>query len=161
VITLVLGGARSGKSVIGERIAAQLPAPVLYFATAVVDDDDELGARVAAHRDRRPSDWKTIEASFDLVGALRSAHEGTALVDALGPWVAGHPDFLVDANGLVDALTGRGGDSVVVSEEVGLGVHPSTAAGRRFRDSLGELNRAIADIADEVLLVIAGRVLPL
>jgi adenosyl cobinamide kinase/adenosyl cobinamide phosphate guanylyltransferase len=83
------------------------------------------------------------------------------LVDALGPWVAGHRDFVVDAGALVEALTSRVGDSVVVSEEVGLGVHPSTEAGRRFRDALGELNRAIADIADEVLLVVAGRVLPL
>jgi adenosyl cobinamide kinase/adenosyl cobinamide phosphate guanylyltransferase len=161
MITLVLGGARSGKSEIAERLVAQLPLPVLYFATAVVKDDDDFAARVAAHQDRRPSDWKTIEADVDLAGALRSARDGTVLVDALGPWVASHPDFLVDADALVDALTNRDGDSVVVSEEVGLGVHPSTEAGRHFRDALGELNRAIADIADEVLLVIAGRVLPL
>jgi adenosyl cobinamide kinase/adenosyl cobinamide phosphate guanylyltransferase len=161
VITLVLGGARSGKSEVAERLAAELPSPVLYFATAVVEDDDDLAARVAAHRDRRPSEWKTIEAGADLAGALRSAHDGTVLVDALGPWVAGHRDFVVDARALVEALTSRVGDSVVVSEEVGLGVHPSTEAGRRFRDALGELNRAIADIADEVLLVVAGRVLPL
>jgi adenosyl cobinamide kinase/adenosyl cobinamide phosphate guanylyltransferase len=161
VITLVLGGARSGKSEIAEQLAARSPSPVLYFATAVVDGDDDLAARVAVHRDRRPSDWKTIEAGTDLAGALRSAPAGTALVDALGPWVASHDDLVVDARALVDALTNRDGDAVVVSEEVGLGVHPSTEAGRRFRDALGELNRAVADQADEVLLVIAGRVLPL
>ena len=160
MITLVLGGARSGKSEIAERLAARLPSPVLYIATAVVDGDDDLAARVAAHQDRRPSGWKTIESGADLAGALRSAR-GTALVDALGPWVAGHDDFAVDAVDLVDALKGRDGDAVVVSEEVGLGVHPSTEAGRRFRDALGELNRAVADAADEVLLVVAGRVLPL
>ena len=161
MITLVLGGARSGKSETAERLAAELPAPVLYFATAVVDDDDDLAARVAVHQERRPSEWKTIEAGADLAGALRSAPDGTALIDALGPWVASHPEFLVDARGLVDALMSRQGDAVVVSEEVGLGVHPSTEAGRCFRDALGELNRTVADIADEVLLVIAGRVLPL
>jgi adenosyl cobinamide kinase/adenosyl cobinamide phosphate guanylyltransferase len=161
MITLVLGGARSGKSEIAEELAARLPSPVLYFATAVIADDDDLAARVAAHQDRRPSDWKTIEPGDDLAGALRSTGDGTALVDALGPWVAGHHDFLVDTRSLVDALKSRHGDAVVVSEEVGLGVHPSTEAGRRFRDALGDLNRAVADIADEVLLVVAGRVVPL
>ena len=161
MITLVLGGARSGKSEIAEQLAARSPSPVVYFATAVVGDDDDLAARVAVHRDRRPSDWKTIEAGADLTMALRSERNGTALVDALGPWVASHDDFVVDANALVDALASREGDAVVVSDEVGLGVHPSTEAGRHFRDALGELNRAVADAADEVLLVIAGRVLPL
>ena len=161
MITLVLGGARSGKSEIAEQLAARSPSPVLYFATAVVADDDDLAVRVAAHRHRRPSDWKTIEAGADLTNALRAERNGTALVDALGPWVAGHDGFVVDATALVDALTSRDGDAVVVSEEVGLGVHPSTEAGRHFRDALGELNRAVADAADDVLLVIAGRVLPL
>ena len=140
MITLVLGGARSGKSEIAEGLAARLAAPVLYFATAEVADDDDLAARVAVHRDRRPSDWKTIEPGNDLAGALRSNRDGTALVDA---------------------LKSRSGDAIVVSEEVGLGVHPSTEAGRRFRDALGDVNRAVADAADEVLLVVAGRVLPL
>ena len=160
MITLVLGGARSGKSEVAEQLAARLPSPVLYFATAHVADDD-LAARVAVHRDRRPSDWKTIESRIDLVTALRSNRDGTALVDALGPWVASHHDFLVDTPSLLDALTSRNGDAIVVSEEVGLGVHPSTEAGRRFRDALGDVNRAIADVADEVLLVVAGRVLRL
>jgi adenosyl cobinamide kinase/adenosyl cobinamide phosphate guanylyltransferase len=161
LITLVLGGARSGKSEISERLAAQLPSPVLYFATARVADDDDLAARVAAHQARRPSEWKTIEAGTDLAGALRIPLDGTVLIDALGPWVASHHDFVVDASAFIEALTNREGDAVVVSEEVGLGVHPSTEAGRHFRDALGELNRAVADVADEVLLVIAGRVLPL
>ena len=160
MITLVLGGARSGKSEIAEGLVAKRPPPIVYFATAQPEGDDDFTARVARHRERRPSDWKTIEASTDLVGALQ-ATPGTALVDALGPWVANHTDFEVDVDALIAALTRRDGDAVVVSEEVGLGVHPSTEAGRHFRDALGELNHAIADIADEVLLVIAGRVLPL
>ena len=161
MITLVLGGARSGKSEIAEGLAAELPSPVVYFATADIEADDDLAARVAVHRDRRPSEWKTIEARHDLAGALRDDRAGTALIDALGPWLAAHDDYVVDIRALVDAIVSRDGDAVIVSEEVGLGVHPSTEAGRRFRDALGDVNRAIADIADEVLLVVAGRVLPL
>ncbi len=161
MITLVLGGARSGKSEIAERLAARLAHPVRYFATATLDGDADLAARVAAHQDRRPSDWKTIEAGLDLAGALRTSPDGTALVDALGPWLAAHDDFRVDTAALLDALGSRDGDTIVVSEEVGLGVHPSSEAGRHFRDALGALNRAVADVADEVLLVVAGRVLPL
>ena len=161
MITLVLGGARSGKSEVAERLATRSAPPVLYFATATVNGDDDLAARVATHRDRRPSDWKTIEAGADLSGALRSEPDATAIVDALGPWMATHDAFRVDIIDLLDALTARAGDTIVVSEEVGLGVHPSSEAGRRFRDALGELNRAVAAVADEVLLVVAGRVLPL
>jgi adenosyl cobinamide kinase/adenosyl cobinamide phosphate guanylyltransferase len=160
VITLVLGGARSGKSEIAEGLAAKRPAPIVYFATAQPEGDDDFTARVERHRDRRPSDWTTIEAGSDLVGALHST-SGTALIDALGPWLANHADFAVDVDALIAALTQRDGDTVVVSEEVGLGVHPSTEAGRHFRDALGDVNRAIADVADEVLLVVAGRVLRL
>ena len=160
VITLVLGGARSGKSEVAERFTARLPAPVTYVATASPSDDD-FAARIAAHRDRRPSDWKIVEAGIDLVTALREADATTVLVDALGPWVAAHDDFRTDTVALIATLMDRRGDTVVVSEEVGLSVHPSSEAGRRFRDALGDVNRAVADVADEVLLVIAGRVLPL
>jgi adenosyl cobinamide kinase/adenosyl cobinamide phosphate guanylyltransferase len=160
MITLVLGGARSGKSEVAERLAARLPAPVTYVATATIGDDEDLAARVATHRDRRPADWKTVEAGSDLAGTVRSTG-GTLLVDAIGPWVAGHDAFAVDISALVGALTQCTGDVVIVSEEVGLGVHPSTEAGRRFRDALGDVNHALASVADEVLLVIAGRVLSL
>jgi adenosylcobinamide kinase / adenosylcobinamide-phosphate guanylyltransferase len=161
VITLVLGGARSGKSVVAERLVARLPAPTTYVATAVIHGDADMAARVAVHRDRRPAGWRTVEAS----GARLAVHvenlEGSVLVDSLGPWVAGVPGFDVDLTGLCHALTERSGDTVIVSEEVGLGVHPTTDAGRRFRDVLGEVNQAVAAIADEVLLVVAGRTLRL
>jgi adenosyl cobinamide kinase/adenosyl cobinamide phosphate guanylyltransferase len=161
MITLVLGGSRSGKSDVAERLVARLPTPVTYIATAILGDDDDLAARVATHRDRRPSEWKTTEAGAELVDAVRAAGDDSVLVDAIGPWVAAHDDFVVEIAALIDALVRRRGDSVVVSEEVGLGVHPSTEAGRRFRDALGDVNRALADAADEVLFVVAGRVLPL
>ena len=161
MIVLVLGGARSGKSAAAERRATELAGeePVTVFATAMVSDDD-MAARVAAHRARRPATWHTIETGADLVHALGS-RGGVALVDSLGTWVAATPDLAVDADALCRALVDRGGDTVVVSEEVGLGVHPSSEAGRRFRDVLGSVNQAVAAIADEVLLAVAGRTLAL
>lgn len=161
MIALVLGGARSGKSKVAESRAAGLAAggPVTVLATAVVADDD-MAARVAAHRARRPATWLTVETGADLVGALVSC-TGVALVDALGTWVAAAADLSVDAEGLCTALADRRGDTVVVSEEVGLGVHPSSEAGRRFRDVVGTLNQAVASIADDVVLVVAGRTLTL
>ena len=161
MIVLVLGGARSGKSAVGERLATDLAGggPVTVLATAVVGDED-MAVRVAAHRARRPRHWATVEPGRDLVGALRVAG-GTVLVDALGTWVAGAAGFTVDIAALSEALTTRDDPTVVVSDEVGLGVHPTTEAGRRFRDALGELNAAVARVADEVLLVVAGRALRL
>lgn len=159
MITLVLGGARSGKSAVAERLVARLAEPITYVATATITDD-EFAARIARHRDRRPPEWTTIEAGGHLVATVQKTN-GTVLIDALGPWVAANDDFAVDTDALVAALTSRSGDSVIVSEEVGLGVHPSTEVGRAFRDVLGDVNRAVAEVADEVLLVVAGRVLPL
>ncbi len=159
MISLVLGGARSGKSVIAEGITARLPEPVTYLATGVPEDAD-MAARVAAHRARRPPHWQTAEVGSQLCAALERL-EGTVLVDALGTWVAAHAAFDVDSARLCRILAVRRGDTVVVSEEVGLGVHPSSEAGRRFRDALGQVNQAVAAIADEVLLVVAGRVLKL
>ena len=159
MITLVLGGARSGKSAVAERVAARLPGPITYLATLTPGDPD-LAARIEAHRARRPAGWRTVEAGAELPAVLRSV-PGPVLVDALGPWVAASPGMIVDAGALCAALTGRAADTVVVSEEVGLGVHPATESGRRFRDALGTLNQSVAAVADEVLLVVAGRTLRL
>ncbi len=153
---MVLGGTRSGKSEISERIAATLSAPITYVATASVGNDPDLEARVALHRERRPADWETIEAGPDLPKVL-AAMQGTALVDSIGTWIAGVPEFAVDVDALCDACRSRDGDTVVVSEEVGLAVHPPTEVGRRFVDAIGECNRRLATIADRVLLVVAGR----
>ncbi len=161
-VTLVLGGARSGKSAIAERLVASLPVPTSYLATAVVDPGDaDLAARIEAHRARRPADWGLLECGRDLPAALQST-EGTVLVDSLGTWVAAYDGDDPDLAGLLTALLVRTGDTVLVSDEVGLGVHPATEVGRRFREQLGEVHTAISEqVADEVLLVVAGRVLPL
>ena len=163
-LTLVLGGARSGKSRLAESMAAAAPPPVSYLATAAADPDDaDWAARVAAHRARRPSAWTTVEAGASLVAHLGTTG-GTVLVDSLGTWVAAHPDLDADAGALVAALRARrdrGDVTVVVSEEVGLGVHPASDVGRRFRDALGSVNQAVADVADRAVLVVAGRTIPL
>jgi adenosyl cobinamide kinase/adenosyl cobinamide phosphate guanylyltransferase len=155
MITLVLGGARSGKSELAEQLAAAEPGPVTYIATALVGDDD-FAARVDAHRARRPPSWRTIEAGVGLIEALASV-AGTALVDSLGTWLAASPGFEADVDGLLAVLRKRTGGTVLVSEEVGLGVHPSTEVGGRFRDVLGILNRRVSAAADDVFLVVAGR----
>lgn len=160
-VVLVLGGARSGKSRVAERLVASFGEPVTYLATASVPaDDPEMLARVAEHRARRPATWTTLEVGTDLAGALGTV-SGPAVVDSLGTWVARLPAFAADAGALCEALRRRSGPTVVVSEEVGLGVHPSTEEGRRFRDALGALNEVVAAAADDVLFVVAGRALPL
>jgi adenosylcobinamide kinase/adenosylcobinamide-phosphate guanylyltransferase len=163
-VVLVLGGSRSGKSEVAERRAADLAADgsVTYVATGWAPDgsDPSWQARIAAHQLRRPPTWTTVEAGADLAGSIAAA-DGVVLVDSLGTWVSGAEGFEVDVETLVEVLAGRGAPTVLVSDEVGLGVHPETAAGVAFRDALGDVNRAVAAVADEVLLVVAGRVLPL
>jgi len=160
VLVLVLGGTRSGKSELAERWAGTA-GPVTYLATGSASDAG-MADRIARHRDRRPASWTTVEAGADLAAALDAVPStDTVLVDALGTWVAAHPDFRVAVDPLVVALRRRRGLTVVVSDEVGLGVHPSSELGVRFRDVLGAVNRAVADAADRAVLVVAGRVLDL
>ena len=159
MIVLVLGGTRSGKSEVGERLAAREGEPVTVVVPAVVQDA-EHGDRVAAHRARRPATWTTVECGREVVAAVEAA-PGPVLLDSLGTWVAGSDDLAVDTGGLVETLQRRSATTVVVSEEVGLAVHASTELGRRFTDALGVLNSAIAAVADRVFLVVAGRVLQL
>ena len=162
-IALVLGGARSGKSAEAERLVAAWAAgqPVTYVATALLDTDDpSLADRVAAHRARRPTSWVTVDAGVDLSAILRAA-VGPVLLDSLGPWVAAGFPAMPDAGPVLAALEERDGDTVVVSDEVGLAVHPASESGRWFVDALGSLNQAVAALADDVRLVVAGRVLVL
>lgn len=165
MITLVLGGTRSGKSEVAERIAGNAPDgdPVTYVATARLDPGDaDHAARIDRHRIRRPVSWYTVECPDPAVlpGVLRDLR-GTVLLDSLGTWLTGHPDLDADTAALVAALADRDGDTVVVSEEVGLAPHAPTELGRRFADQLGLVNQAVAAVADRAFLVVGGRALEL
>jgi len=159
MIVMVIGGTRSGKSEVAESMAANLGEPVTVIVPGAAVDDDHA-ARIAVHRGRRPQSWVTVECGPELVDAIRSA-SGTVLVDSLGTWISSTPEMAVDADALVHALRDRAAPTVVVAEEVGLAVHPTTEAGRRFVDALGSTNAAVARAADDVVLVVAGRTLRL
>ncbi|MFH0176891.1 bifunctional adenosylcobinamide kinase/adenosylcobinamide-phosphate guanylyltransferase [Streptomyces cacaoi] len=174
--TLVLGGARSGKSVEAERRLESFP-DVLYVATGGTrGGDTEWASRVAAHRDRRPGSWRTVE-TCDLVPLL--AQDGAPLlIDCLSLWLT---DVMDSVGAWDDAQWADGGERalrarvvelaeavrsarrtvVLVSNEVGSGIVPATASGRRYRDELGRLNAAVAAECEEVVLVVAGQALVL
>ena len=159
-ITLVLGGARSGKSRYAESLIAACPPPRLYVATAE-PFDDEMRARIAEHRARRSADWRVIEAPRDLVDALRKNSAGGAvLVDCLTLWLSNlmlaDVEIEAECDRLEAVLAGVAGPIVLVSNEVGLGIVPDNALARRFRDAQGRLNQRIAACADRVVLMVAG-----
>ena len=157
-ISLVLGGARSGKSRYAESVIAVLPPPWTYVATAEAGDA-EMAERIATHRARRGADWQTIEAPRDLPAALKSA-QGPLLVDCLTLWLSNL--MLAEANIdaetalLEQALAAAPAPVVLVANEVGSGIVPEHPLGRRFRDLQGLLNQRIAARADRVVLVVAG-----
>jgi adenosylcobinamide kinase / adenosylcobinamide-phosphate guanylyltransferase len=156
---LVLGGARSGKSRHAEALAAGHGGDKLYIATAQAGDD-EMAARIAAHRSRRGPDWSTVEAPLALVEALESAAEPFVLVDCLTLWISnlllGGHDIAPQVERLAKAVGARPGTVVVVSNEVGLGIVPDNPLARRFRDEAGLANQRLAQACDEVVLVTAG-----
>ena len=158
---LVLGGARSGKSRYAEARVAALSGPPVYVATAEAGDD-EMRARIAAHRRRRGIRWATVEAPLDLVGALqdRRGAGGAVLVDCLTLWISNlmHAGRDVDAEGarLVAALNGLDRTVVFVSNEVGLGIVPDNPLARAFRDHAGRLHQTLAAHCDEVVFIAAG-----
>ena len=159
-VTLVLGGARSGKSRYAESLVTARPHPWVYIATAEARDD-EMAARIAAHQARRAEGWQTIEAPHELPEALRDAPQGAAvLVDCLTLWLSNvmHAEFDIDeiTLKLEEALRVRTGTTVLVSNEVGLGIVPDNALARAFRDHAGNLNQAIAETANRVHFIAAG-----
>jgi adenosylcobinamide kinase/adenosylcobinamide-phosphate guanylyltransferase len=181
MLTLILGGARSGKSDLAVRLAAAKPGGVLFVAT-MAPGDDELRARVAAHRASRPVAWRTVEATIDVPQALASAGAGEIIViDCVTLWVS---NLLLDSttdiddippgdaalaaervlralDAMLDAVATFDGDVIVVSNEVGLGVVPRYPLGRLFRDAIGAANSAIAARADRVYYLVAGLALEL
>jgi adenosyl cobinamide kinase/adenosyl cobinamide phosphate guanylyltransferase len=152
-LVLLLGGARSGKSRLAVERADAEGAPVTFIATGEAGDE-EMAKRIELHKAERPASWTTVEEPLELRRALRAVPTGdTAIVDCLSLWVAnGGGD-----DGAVRAATEREGLTIVVTNEVGLGIVPDNALARAYRDDLGRVNAAWADAADEVYLVVAGK----
>lgn len=157
-VTLVLGGARSGKSAHAERLIEALGVPALYIATAAAGDA-EMAARIAAHRARRGNLWTTREAPLDLASAIAEA-DRPVLVDCLTLWVSNlmHAGRDVAAEGerLAETLAAVRAPAVLVANEVGLGIVPDNALAREFRDHAGRLNQRIATTAGRVVFIAAG-----
>jgi len=158
-LCLVLGGARSGKSHRAEALMAALPPPWTYIATAEAFDD-EMAARIAAHRARRDDRWTTCNAPRDLPAALDAAPDAPVLVDCLTLWLSNlmlaEGDIDAETAALEAALARRAAPTLLVSNEVGSGIVPATPLGRRFRDAQGRLNQRVAARAARVELVVAG-----
>ena len=162
-VTLVLGGARSGKSTYAERLIAQGADwnGSVYLATAEAGDD-EMAERIRRHRERRGDRWSTVEEPLRLAEALRrhSTPGRPVLVDCLTLWLsnvmAAGQDVDAEIAGLTSALGAITGPVVVVSFEVGLGLVPTTPLGRAFRDHAGRCNQAVAEVAERVIFVAAG-----
>ena len=159
-VTLVLGGARAGKSAFAEGLAQAWERRV-YVATAVITDD-EMAERIASHRARRGADWRTVEEPVELAAAVsRESASGTGLlVDCLTVWLGNlmHQGRDVDAacEALLASLAAAAGPVVLVANEVGLGIVPDNAMARGFRDHAGRLNQAVARLAGRVYFMSAG-----
>jgi len=180
-LTLVTGGARSGKSRFAETLAAGAHLPVVYLATMELLDD-EVRERANRHRLRRPADWQTVEEPRDVVAALERADRGAlVLLDCVTLWItnllvrrvddfdAAPPhvwersiaECLGEATRLIDCQSRRSGPLIAVTNEVGLGVVPETRAGRYFRDAAGLVNQELSRSADRVVFMVSGRPLDL
>jgi adenosylcobinamide kinase/adenosylcobinamide-phosphate guanylyltransferase len=160
LLTLVLGGARSGKSRYAESLITAQPAPWIYLATAQAHDA-EMAERIAGHRARRGAGWRTTETPDDLAVALAGAPEpAPVLVDCLTLWLSNRmlagADVEAEIDRLEEALDRRAGTVVLVSNEVGFGIVPDNALARRFRDLQGRLNQRMAARAERVVLMVAG-----
>jgi adenosyl cobinamide kinase/adenosyl cobinamide phosphate guanylyltransferase len=169
VLTVLLGGARSGKSSLAERLAADGGGSVTYLATCPrIDGDDELADRIARHRSDRPTTWTTVEEERDIAGAIDRTRDATLIVDCLTTWVSNlqfggcsEHEILRRSEAAVDAVHRRRGRTIVISNEVGLGIVPAEASVRHYRDLLGRVNQQWVSAADRALLLVAGRALPL
>ena len=160
--TLVLGGARSGKSRHAEELGLMHDGPRVYLATATADDM-EMRARIAAHRARREgADWRTVEEPLKLCQALKRhcADDAFVLVDCLTLWLSNlmmaQQNVGEAIEELADLLPALPGTVCIVSNEVGLGIVPEHPLGRAFRDEAGLAHQMLAQVADEVLFMIAG-----
>jgi adenosylcobinamide kinase/adenosylcobinamide-phosphate guanylyltransferase len=166
-LILLIGGARSGKSELALRLAADQSAPVVFIATAHAGDF-EMAERIARHRRERPADWRTIEEPLRLRETIAEIESSMCvIVDCLTLWTAnalealGAADTEAQAAAVAEAASARPGLTVAVTNEVGLGIVPDNLLGRSYRDLLGRVNTLWADAADHAYLLVAGRALTL
>jgi len=162
-VHLILGGARSGKSRHAESLALSLCDHPVYIATApVIKGDSEWLARIEHHRNNRRNCWQLIEEELALTTVLQkhARRDQTVLVDCLTLWLS---NLMFAAKGvdaeieaLCECLSALGGDVILVSNEVGMGLVPESSEGRAFRDAQGRLNQAVAAVADRVEFIAAG-----
>lgn len=162
--TLVLGGARSGKTAYAQQRAESIAAPMhrrlVMIATAQAFDD-EMQDRIARHQADRDEHWTTVEAPLDLIGAIAALTSGdVAVVDCLTLWVsnlmASEGDIEATFEALIEAVIACPADLLLVSNEVGWGIVPDNAMARAFRDHAGRLHQRLAKVAEETVLVVAG-----
>ena len=159
-LSIILGGARSGKSTFAERLASSANRPRAYIATSQAFDV-EMEVKIAKHRQDRGPDWQTIEAPLDIEGALAQVPANSVvLIDCLTLWLSNqmHTDADIDAEvtNLLTVLSASPNPVICVSNEVGMGLVPDTPLGRQFRDHQGRLNRKVAEQANLAVFVAAG-----
>jgi len=167
MLTVLTGGARSGKSSLAVAWGRRHRGPVVFVATAPLLDDN-MRDRAARHREERP-DWPTIEEQHDIESTiLGSPADALVIVDCITLWVSnlmwrGDDDTQVGraAESLANTARSSAAKVVAVTNEVGLGVHPETELGRRYRDLLGRVNRILVDASDRAFLLVSGRPIPL
>ncbi|MET0085594.1 MAG: bifunctional adenosylcobinamide kinase/adenosylcobinamide-phosphate guanylyltransferase [Sedimenticola sp.] len=160
---LIIGGARSGKSALAERLAQESGSDIVYLATATADDD-EMAERIRLHQQRRSENWTLVEEPLYLAEALitHARENRLVLVDCLTLWITNlllHEDaglFQRERDALLETLPGLPGRQVFVSNEVGMGIVPMGELSRRFQDEAGWLNQAMAERCDRVILTVAG-----
>jgi len=161
--TLVLGGARSGKSVYAEKLLENSGKQMVYIATAQAHDD-EMGQRISHHQARRGTEWTTVEEPLDVCKALLKAGSGKIiLLDCITLWLsnmmAADLDVETEVKKFCDQLLSATSDVVIVSNEVGLGIVPDNALARKFRDEAGRANQMIAEACNKVVFIAAGQAL--
>lgn len=167
-VLVLVGGARSGKSLLALSLARARPDPVVFVATAQALDP-EMEQRIERHRRERPPGWQTVEAPYELTAALAAAPaRATVIVDCLTLWLSNRllrgdepGDVLATTEQAIATAAARSGLTICVTNEVGFGVVPATPLGRTFRDLQGTANRLWVEAADRAVLVVAGRAVPL
>lgn len=166
-LTVLLGGARSGKSSLAVDLGLRHDGEVVFVATAPALDDD-MSERIERHRAERPEAWTTVEERTDLIGAMQAAADSLVIIDCLTLWTSnmmweGRSDAEIQNQAIAAArvAAGRSAPVITVTNEVGLGIHPETDLGRRYRDLLGRVNQAWVGESARSLLLVAGRALDL